>query len=150
MKRQAFEILKDDGLAEDAVHDAFIKLTRHLDGVEEVESHKTQSFLIIIVKCVSLDMRDKLKRRPVKSIEDTETILATADAVFERIEVEELLLKIKSLPDIHRDILELKLYYDLRDKQLADILGISPAAARKRLERARNALLKIITEGDEI
>ena len=56
MKYVAFNILEDNGLAEDAVHEAFIKLTRHLDGIDEIKSHKTKAFIVIIIRCVALDM----------------------------------------------------------------------------------------------
>lgn len=48
MKYIAFNILGDNGLAEDAVHEAFIKLTRHLDGIGEIKSLKTKAFIVII------------------------------------------------------------------------------------------------------
>ncbi|MBO5020416.1 MAG: hypothetical protein J6D52_07110 [Clostridia bacterium] len=51
-----------------------------------------------------------------------------------------------SLPDIHRDILQLKVYYEDSDKKIADLLGISHQAVRKRLQRARNALGKLLKE----
>jgi len=52
------------------------------------------------------------------------------------------------MSDTYRDIIWLKVYYDLSDKQIADILGISHSAARKRLQRARNTLLKMIKEAE--
>ena len=145
MKYVALGILKDDYIAEDAVHNAFIKLTRHLNGIEEIESHKTKSFMVIIIRSVSLNMLEKEKKSaPVDNIE---TISFLNDKTFEKIEALELCEMIKSLPDIHRDILELKVYYDMSDKEISDILNISNSAVRKRLQRARNALLNLM-QGD--
>lgn len=45
-----------------------------------------------------------------------------------------------NLPEIYRTVLELRTYHDLSEKQIATALGISYAAVRKRLERARNLL----------
>ena len=50
MKYIAFEILRDDGMAEDAVHDAFVKLSRHLDTIDDVADSKTAGFIIILIK----------------------------------------------------------------------------------------------------
>lgn len=142
MKYIALEILKDDYIAEDAVHNAFIKLTRHLNGIEEIKCHKTKSFLVIIIRNVSLNMLEKEKKNaPADNIE---VISVSDDKVFERIEALELCEKIKLLPDTYRDVLELKVYYDMSDKEIADILNISNSAVRKRLQRARNALLNLI------
>lgn len=140
MKYVAFDILRDNGLAEDAVHEAFIKLTRHLVGIDEIYSHKTKSFIVIIIRSVALDMLDKEKRNKIYSIEDIEDKAVIEDNIIGNIELEELCSIIQSLPDIHRDIIELKVYYELSDKEIGDILGISHQAVRKRLQRARNVL----------
>jgi len=47
-------ILHDDFLAEDAVHDAFIKIIRHLDKIDEIPSNKTKSFMVIVVERTSI------------------------------------------------------------------------------------------------
>jgi RNA polymerase sigma-70 factor (ECF subfamily) len=52
--------------------------------------------------------------------------------------------KIAVLPDIYRDIMVLKYLHELNDKEIASTLGISEAAARKRLQRARERLKKLI------
>ena len=140
MKYVAFNILEDNGLAEDAVHEAFIKLTRHLDGIDEIKSHKTKAFIVIIIRCVALDMLDKENRNKIYSFDDIGNKAITEDTMIESIELKELCFLIKALPAIHRDIIELKVYYELSDKEISDILGISRQAVRKRLQRARNAL----------
>lgn len=140
MKYIAFNILGDNGLAEDAVHEAFIKLTRHLDGIGEIKSLKTKAFIVIIIRCVALDMLDKKKRNKIYSFDDIGNKAITEDTMIESIELKELCSLIKALPAIHRDIIELKVYYELSDKEISDILGISRQAVRKRLQRARNAL----------
>ena len=148
MKYIAFNILNNNESAEDAVHEAFIKLTRHLDGIKEIKGSKTKSFIAIVTRSVSLDILQKEKK--ISSFGNIEEARITDIDVFERIAVEELCSKIKSLPDIHKDILELKVYYDLSDKAIADILGISNQATRKRLQRARNALREILNEGGDL
>lgn len=45
----ARDVLRDEKLAEDAVHQAFIRIINHLDGVEEIVSHKTRCFVVIVV-----------------------------------------------------------------------------------------------------
>ena len=63
----------------------------------------------------------------------------------------EKVTSIAQLPETYRLALELRAYHELEEKQIADILGISYAATRKRLERARSLLaqkLKAREEGD--
>lgn len=138
----ANDILKDRSLAEDAVHEAFIKIIRYLEFFDDITCHKTKAFVVIVIRRISYDMLKKENNRKtldILSVDEGE--LAVFDSL-EHIEVETLAQKIAALPEVYREIIELKVYFDCSDKQLADILGISHAAARKRLERARNALAK--------
>ena len=146
MKRIALDILKDEDNADDAVHEAFIKLTRHLKGIDEIQCHKTKSFIVIIIRSVSLDMLDKEKRNKIYHFNDIGEVADKTDNIFENIELEELVSLLEKLPEIYRDIIELKIYYELSDKEIADILGISHQAERKRLQRAREAFEKLLTE----
>ena len=148
MKYVAFGILNNNEQAEDAVHEAFIKLTRYLDGIEEIKCHKTKSFIVIIIRSVSLDMLAKEKKHKIYPIENIEDTCCVDDDIFEKIEVEELYNKIKNLPDVYTDVLELKVYYDLSNKQIGDILEISPQTVRKRLQRARNAFKELLIKGE--
>ncbi len=52
----ANEILKDKDLAEDAVQEAFLALTRHLDKVDEDNTGRTKKFLRTIVKINAIDI----------------------------------------------------------------------------------------------
>lgn len=146
MKYIALEILDNNELAEDAVHEAFIKLTRHLKGIEEIKCHKTKAFIVIVIRSVCFDMLEKEKHYKHSSLTDITNTISVPDGVLENLELEEICLIIKSLPDIHRDIIELKVYYEKSDKEIADILGISHTAVRKRLQRARNALKERLNE----
>ena len=115
---------------------------------QKIKSNKTKSFIVIVTRCVALDILEKEKKS--YTYDNIDNIRVTDESVFERIELEELYTKIKSLPDIHRDILELKVYYDMSDKAISDILGISNQATRKRLQRARNAMRKLLSESEDL
>ncbi len=149
MKYIAFEVLKDNGLAEDAVHESFMKLTRHLDGIEIVDSPKTKAFLVIVVRNTALDILKKNRQINVVSMDETIEYKQVFNRALDNFGVQEIYDAIKRLPDIYRDIIELKVYYELSDKKVADILGVSYQAFRKRLQRARMALKEILVEGGD-
>ncbi len=140
MKYIARRKLRDDYLAEDALHNAFIKLTRYLHTIEEVECHKTRRFVVIVVDSVVTDMLRKDKHYPDNSYEELEPTIGYEKDMLENLAVQELTSLIEGLPEKYRAVLELHAYYGLSDKQIADVLGITYAAARKRLERARALL----------
>jgi len=58
----ANRILKDQYLAEDAVHQAFIKIIENLDKIEDVHCHKTKSYIVIIVRNNAINMYNRRKR----------------------------------------------------------------------------------------
>ena len=55
-------MLNDAHLAEDAVQETFLALTRHLGRVEEVDSAGTRKFLMTIAKSKAIDILRREKR----------------------------------------------------------------------------------------
>ena len=140
LKYVAIDMLHDDFLAEDAVHEAFIKLARHINGVDEQDEPKTKAFVIIIVKSVCSDMIRKEKKKKEIYVENIDDLGCSNNEFFENLELEDICSVISSLPDTYREIIQLKLVYNLNDKEISDVLGISNAAVRKRMQRARGIL----------
>jgi len=58
----ANNILKDVDLAEDAVHQAFLRIINHLDKIDEINCRKTKGFIVTIIEHVSIDIYRKRKR----------------------------------------------------------------------------------------
>lgn len=149
MKYIAHQKLGDDYLAEDAMHNAFLKLARYLKIIDEVDSHKTKRFVVLVTESVIIDMFRKNKHYPKDSYEELEPIVSYEQDMLDRIAVQELVAMIANLPETYRTALELRAYHRLDEKQIADLLGISYAATRKRLERARTLLAKQLKEREE-
>lgn len=150
MKYVAYQKLDDDYLAEDAVHNAFLKLTRYLKSIGEVDSHKTRRFVVLVTESVVIDMFRKDKYYPKSSYEELEPILSCEEDMLDRIAVQELKDLIAELPETYRTAMELRAYHELDEKQIADLLGIGYAATRKRLERARILLAEQLKKREEI
>ena len=66
--------LGDAHLAEDAVQEAFLALTRHLDKVEDADSPRTKKSLMTIVKSKAIDILRKRKGGEIPT-EEQETDL---------------------------------------------------------------------------
>ncbi len=52
----AKQILEDSYLAEDAVHQAFLKIIDHFDKIGEIDCPKTRGFIVTIVQNQSIDL----------------------------------------------------------------------------------------------
>ncbi len=67
----AKSILKDQYLAEDAVHKAFIKIIDNLHKIDDQLCNKTKSFLVIVVRNISIDMYNHIKKQNIVNFDET-------------------------------------------------------------------------------
>lgn len=158
MHAVAYRILKDNALAEDAVHQSFVKIVNKLDRIEEENVPKTKSFLNIICKNVAIDMYNDLKseKQSVDSIDAVEfsemSMTYLADEPFHSLLHKEtndkLLAKINELSDIYKDVIILEYLYEYSMKEIAELLNLSYDTVKKRSERARKILCEILV-GEE-
>lgn len=144
MQHYAAKFLKDDFLAEDAVSEAFLRIACHMDGVGEINSPKTNSFIVTIVRNVCLDILRANQKYSFVSLDD-ETQKDSYSSIklsynLEEIDLSALLQKIRELPDIYRDVLQFKFHHGYSDKEIADMFKVSCSAVRKRIVRARELL----------
>ena len=135
----ANRILKDQYLAEDAVHQAFLKIIENLDKIEDVHCHKTKSYIVIIVRNNAIDLYNRRKRNKTIPLEQMEFCIS--DEIYSRsVDLDYLTRAVMKLPVIYKEVLTLKYLQELTNAEIAQTLGISEATVRKRLERARHKL----------
>jgi len=143
----AVNVLHDQHLAEDAVHNAFLKISNHVKKISSMDCHKTKAFMVIVVRNTSIDLYNRRKKTPLLFPGDTEPMTPggepVEDTVCDRIEIEELREKIGLLPEIYREVLILRCVHEFSGREISKILNINEATVRKRLERARERLLTI-------
>lgn len=142
-------ILNDEHLAEDAVQDAFITLTRHLDKVGEVTATRTRNFLITIVRTRALDLWRKESKQPdsLEALEYYDAPSKEKDILDELIAKDTIhhlkaVLATMSLND--RTLLEYKYMHQLKEAEIADILGLPPKIVNMRIYRARHKLMTLL------
>ena len=143
----ANQLLGDAHLAEDAVQDAFLALTRHLDKIEDVESPRTRKFLLTIVKSKAVDILrrqhgeisvDELDREPADPEADV------LGAYITKENYNHLLSCILELEEAYRVIFEYKYVHQLSDKEIAQLLDITPKLVNVRYFRARKKLQQML------
>lgn len=59
----ALQMTNDPGEAEDAVHDSFVKILRHLSKIQDVADRQTAAFLAIVLRNTVLDMLQRKTER---------------------------------------------------------------------------------------
>lgn len=131
--------VKDRSLAEDIVHDVFLKVQAKSDQVKD--SEKVIGWIYRITKNTIID-HFRFQSRIVKSEdidwEDDKTYL---NQCVERCLTE----KLATLPDKYREALELSEVTGLSQLELAKRLNISYSGAKSRVQRARQ-MLKVMME----
>lgn len=145
MLSRAYEILRDSELVEDCVHDAFLRVLKNMRKLGDVDSKMTKSYVMITLENSAKTMYKKQKREKIVELDENMPDDSQVESDIENKLTAELVAeKIAILPDTYRDIMVLKYLHELNDKEIASALGISEAAARKRLQRARERLKKLI------
>ena len=145
MKYVAFQKLKNEQLAEEAVHESFIEVINSFYKIDEIDSHKTKRFLVIVTENTAIDILRKEKPDQHVSYDNLEWKVSSPPDRLDHVAVGELVDIIANMPELYRTVLELRAYHGLNDKQIAIAMNISQSAARKRLERARMKLAEELT-----
>ncbi|MDW7657851.1 MAG: RNA polymerase sigma factor [Bacillota bacterium] len=151
----AHEILEDQELAEDAVHDAFLRVLDHIQNISLKKCNKTRSFIVIIVRNIALDMvrkRNKLAEVdiddqlniPAGNLSDPETLMLNKESI------ERIMKALKNLKQSYTDILTLHFVHEYSNQEIAQMLNLSPENVRIRLYRGRKRLLSLLKEDDEL
>lgn len=145
----ANRILKDIHLSEDAVHQAFLRIIDNLDKIEEINCHKTKGFIVIITENIAIDLYRKRKREACISFDEIEIYVedtANTAPMFEN-EIEQAIAK---LPVNYLTVFKLKYSHGYSDKEISELLHITEANVRKRIERGKKKLTEILSKEGEI
>lgn len=131
--------------AEDAVSETFLRCAKNFSRILEIPCNKRGAFLDVIVRNVAIDMFKRNCNAP-DDIEDysfmADKAPDTAETALGNISRDELIEKIKGMPEALRDTLSMSVFCDMTNKEIADFLGVSENTVAQRLFRAR----KIIAE----
>ncbi len=147
--RAAIRMLGDPGEAEDAVQDAFVKLRRSKNRLDDLDSPKAWLFTVLRNVCVdrqrgaarrSMLASDRFdadagelggsgwsSRTPESEVLTSETLSHVSKAM-------------EALPPIDAETLTLVVVEGLSYREVADITGVPVGTVRSRLNRARRTL----------
>ena len=124
--RYALSITKDAHLAEDVLHDTFVKV---MSAGKQCADGKEQAWLYRIARNLCYD-----RLRHAKYEQAFSKTPAQVETRFEYIDL------ISALSKTDREIVTLKIVGGLSHKEIGTVLGITAMAAQKRYERAIRTL----------
>lgn len=142
----ANDILHNEHNAEDAVHDAFLRLMKYVDTLGEISNTKTKSLVVVVTESAAKDIYGKLKRQSIHEIDDSFSSDISEPYAFQEHNIKDICDCIKKLPDKYRDALLLHCVHGYKYSEISDLLNIQDATARKRVERGKLQLAQILQE----
>lgn len=124
----ALNMVNDRHMAEDAVHEAFLRLAEKYSEYKTYSEERMTSLCMVMTKQRMIDMLRKDKNVELKDINDYEEEFISDETVIESIILNEekssLRQRIDKLTETSRNILELKYFSGLNNGEIAEILGI--------------------------
>ena len=148
MFKMAYGILENKYDAEDAVHEAFMRVMKKLTKISEINCPQTHAYLLIIVRNVAIKI---LKKRNKTIIVDTDTVEITDDFgleeyVISNMEVERIKYILEQLSDDYYEVLFLELFMEFSISDIAEQLRLTYENTKKRLQRAKKKFREIAEE----
>lgn len=145
----AYSILRDSGLAEDAVQEAFLKLMKSDTYFEDAKSEDCKRYIITIIKHSSINIYNKKrKEKEIIFLSNQDDIHVDTNSQVEVSESNSLEDLIGYLPSKYYAVVNCLVIKDLSVKETSRELGITESNVRKRFERAK-MMLKAIVKGRE-
>lgn len=128
----ANRILENEQDAEDAVHQAFLKIAEHLDRIGEPVCPKTRGFVVTVAENKAIDLYRRRKKNPCVELDET---LPGVPAPYEGENV--LAECILQLSARYREVLLLRYGYGYSLRETADLMGVTVSAATQLVHRAK-------------
>lgn len=148
----AYSKLHCKDAAEDAVQEAFLRIVDKPENFFKIEHNKRMAYADVIVRNVSIDMFNKNNAHELEELTDDVSnenyALGLEDTVIGSVSKNELLAFILKLPVLQRDILNLKVVFELSNSEIAQKLNVSENVVRQRLYQARKSILDFLESGD--
>lgn len=147
MFTEAYRILNDKALAEDAVSESFVRIFNNVHKIDADDSPCTRNFLVVVCRNVAKDIYNSQKRESslCRDVEDV-VISSPEDIVIDNESVDRIAKIISTMDDKYKDVLILSRVYKLERNDIAKIFGISPEAVTKRLQRAKKKIKQNLGE----
>ncbi len=145
----ANEILNDVQLSEDAVQEAFIRISKNMNKIDNDNQVSTKAFLVTVVRNVALTMLKK-ENHYYDFSEYQDLIVDKQEVeknVLDRMEVKVYISAITKLSEKYRDILYLHCVQEYTVSEISKLLQLSQEVVKKRIQRGRKKILKDIKKG---
>lgn len=146
----ALGIVKNYSQAEDIVQQAFIRIMKHIDKINNIPADEVKGYVIFIVKNLSFDYLRKIKHDntvPFDSVEySADNGELPENIVIVNFQIDAVKEKLKEMDDKYALPLILKYTLQLSHSEIAELLDISIENVKVRCHRGRKKLIEAIAK----
>lgn len=139
MYQVADGILHNRQDAEDAVHNAFLRLIKHFKQFQNTPLRDLAPQIAVIARNEAISLQRK--QRGEAPLEEWDGLAETSEAVSD---YHTLVDSFTRLPQTYRSVMEMKLLSGYSDGEIAAKLGLSKTAVSTRISRGRRLLRDIV------
>lgn len=139
----AYAVCRDRHLAEDAVHETFLRLMKYLDRIDENNYKANLGILRIMTKNITINLYKKNYRLTYCDMDELDIvdIESNVEAQVIEKEMDKVVLDIlRKLPKKTFDVICLHCFRKFKLAEIAEILNITVESVKKRLARGKNEL----------
>lgn len=137
MSRLAVQLLGCGPRAEDAVHDAFMKLISHYEELRDRPEERISGWLAVVVKNTALDMLRREKHETGLEDATWEPSVPADEGEFQA-----LVALIRQMPKDYRRVLELRFVAEWSLAEIAEAMDLTESAVKTRVFRGRKMLIE--------
>ena len=143
----AFRVLRDQGLAEDAVQEAFLSVWRTASRFVP-ERGKASTWILTLVHRRAVDVVRREQRRRTESLERAAepAVEGVEEDAWLRLQRERVQEALRHLPDAQREALELAYYGGFSQSELAERLGQPLGTIKSRMFGGLSRLRELLGE----
>lgn len=155
MLAKAFGILGNMQDAEDAVQEAFLRISKNAENFSEPKSPDTIALVSIYTRNVAINMyrRNKKRNELFGNDGDLDNVISAAaesediaQLIVNDETVEIVRRAINMLDEPYKDVILLKYYYHKKNIEIAEVLGVDANTVNGRVFRAKKKLKELIGE----
>jgi RNA polymerase sigma-70 factor, ECF subfamily len=148
----ARRVLRDDGLAEDALQEGFLGVWRTAAGFAP-ERAKASTWILTLVHRRAVDLVRREQRRRAEPLDDEKREAAAdgsaEEAAWLRFERERVQDALARIPDNQREAIELAYYGGFSQTELAERLGVPLGTIKSRMFAGLARLRELLDESSQ-
>ncbi len=145
----AKDILQDNHLAEDAVHDAFLGIAKNFSKVKSFNESGIRAYVITCAHNSALKYIKKNKTADIISIDGVFSLedMKATEEMYEHETAELAASILEKMPPLYSEVMYLRFIAEMTDKEIALQLNRKETAVRQQIMRGRKMFIELLKEG---